>query len=390
VTSIWTRLIATAATVAMSAGLLVSGAMSASAFDAGPLAEVVNGDNPASTSGANIDFVQVTAPAACDAAATRHVLKITAVTATSPANQAAADAWVGDNLYSPSSVGLPGPITSQASDTWQHLADAFAQSLVPGVYQFVLRCQNNVGTTIFEEWSGGVTFSSPTAWTGFTGGAPGDTTPPRVSMTGPTSTTTLGTSAVATWNGTDAVGVTSYDVRYRSAAWNAPLGGFVSPAALQATTSKTTAVALGYGRLICFSVRARDAAANLSAYSAERCTAKPLDDRSLKAKGAWKKRTGASYFAGTIIKTKSLGAKLTRKGALPGRVALIATKGRHYGKVGIYYNGKLVKTVKLGAPTKRFKSVIALPNLGRSGKIVIKVLSSRKLVSIDGLLISRR
>jgi hypothetical protein len=390
VTSNWTRVIATAAAAAVSAGVLVSGALSASASDAGPLAQVVNGDNPTSTSGSNIDFVQVTAPAACDAAATRHVLKIISVTATSPANQPAADAWVGDNLYSPSSVGLPGPITSQASDTWQHLADAFSQTLVPGVYQFVLRCQNNVGTTIFEEWSGGVTFSSPTAWTGFTGGAPGDTTPPHVSMTGPTKTTTLGTSAVATWNGTDAFGVTNYDVRYRKASWNTPLGGYTSPAALQGTTAKSTTIALGFGTLVCFSVRARDAAMNVSAYSTERCTARPLDDRSLKAKGAWKKKTGTSYFAGTIVMTKSTGAKLTRKGALAGRVALVATKGRHYGKVGIYYNGKLVKKVKLGAATKTTKSVIALPNLGKSGKVVIKVLSSGKKVFIDGLVLARR
>jgi hypothetical protein len=147
---------------------------------------------------------------------------------------------------------------------------------------------------------------------------------------------------------------------------------------------------LGYGRLICFSVRARDAAGNVSAYSAERCTARPLDDRSLKAKGAWKKKTGASYFAGTILKTKSEGAKLTRKGALAGRVALLASKGKHNGKVGIYYNGKLVKTVKLGASKKTTKVLIALPNLGKSGKIVIKVLSSHKKVFIDGLLLSRR
>jgi hypothetical protein len=164
------RTLAATAVAAMSGALLLAAPSSAFAFDAGPLASVIN--STGGTSGTNIDVVQLTAPAACDAAATRHVVKILSVTATSPANQPAADLWVGDNLYSPSSVGLPGPLTVQASNTWQGLADGFSQQLVPGVYHFVLRCQNNVGSTINEEWSGGVTFTSPTAWTGFVGANP--------------------------------------------------------------------------------------------------------------------------------------------------------------------------------------------------------------------------
>jgi hypothetical protein len=389
VTSNWTRSIAIAAAGAVSAGLLISATLPAAAFDAGALSSVVNGFDPTSTSGTNDSIVQVTAPAPCDASATRHVLQITAVTATSPAQQSLADAWVGDNLYAPVGVGLPGPLTVQSSSSWQGLANAFSQTLVAGVYQFVLRCQDNLGTVIFEEWSGGVTFSSPTAWTGFTGGAPGDTTAPHVSMTGPASTTTLGTSTVATWNGTDAVGVTSYDVRYRRAAWNGSFGAYVNPAALQGTTVKSATFALGFGTTYCFSVRARDAAANVSAYSAPRCTAKPLDDRSLKAKGNWKKKTGSAYYAGTFVKTKSEGAKLIRKGAVAGRCALVATKGKHYGKVGIYYNGKLVKTVKLSAKHKTNRVIIALPSLTKTTKIQIKVLTSGKKVLIDGLVLAR-
>jgi hypothetical protein len=382
-----------AAAAAMSAGWLASGALPASAFDAGALQSVTN--TTGGTTGTNQDVVQVSAPAACDAAATRHVVKILAVTANVPAQQSLADAWVGDNLYAPSSVGLPGPITVEASNTWQGLADNATggpQQLVPGVYHFVLRCQNSVGTVINEEWSGGVVFSSPTAWSGFVGpnpSGPGDTTPPRVSMTAPTLATTLGTTTVAAWNGTDAVGVTSYDVRYRVAPWNGPLGAYISPAALQATTLKSATFAMGFGTTYCFYVRARDAAANLSAYSAPRCTAKPLDDRSLHAKGSWKMKTGSAYYAGTVMKTKSEGAKLTRKGAAAGRVALVATKGKHYGKVGIYYDGKLVQTVKLHAATKTYKVVIALPSLKKSGKVVIKVLSSHKKVLIDGLVLAR-
>jgi Bacterial Ig-like domain (group 3) len=168
------RTLAATAVAAMSGALLLAAPSNAFAFDAGALSSVVNSAG-GTTSGTNNDVIQVTAPAACDASATRNVLVFTSVTATSPANQAAADLWVGDNLYSPTAVGLPGPITAQASNTFQGLADNATggpQQLVPGVYHFVLRCQNNLGSTIFQEWNGGVVFTSPTAWTSFTGANP--------------------------------------------------------------------------------------------------------------------------------------------------------------------------------------------------------------------------
>jgi Bacterial Ig-like domain (group 3) len=177
------RTLAATAVAAMSGALLLAAPSNAFAFDAGALSSVVNSAG-GTTSGTNNDVVQVTAPAACDAAATRQVLKFTAVTATVPAQQAAADLWVGDNLYSPTGVGLPGPITAQASNTFQGLADNATggpQQLVPGVYHFVLRCQDNLGGTIFQEWNGGVVFSSPTAWTGFVG--PNPPAPPVATTT---------------------------------------------------------------------------------------------------------------------------------------------------------------------------------------------------------------
>jgi Bacterial Ig-like domain (group 3) len=155
---------AATAVVALSGALLLGIAPGAWAFDAGPLASVVN-NNSGLTTGTNFDSIRFVAPAPCDAAATRHTVKITGVTATSPANQAAADLWVGDLLYSPIAVGLPGPITSSSNGSMQQIADAFGQLLVPGDYRLILQCQNNLGTTIFEQWSGGITFTSPTAWT---------------------------------------------------------------------------------------------------------------------------------------------------------------------------------------------------------------------------------
>jgi len=157
------RSLATTAVAAMSAALLVSTGAPASAFDAGPLLSVVNG-NTNGSSGTNFDTVRVAAPAACDPGADRHVTRIVRATATNPADQAMATSWVNRNLYSPSTVGLPGPITATSSNSWQGLASTFGISIVPGNYEFELRCTTQAGA-IFEQWSGGVTFSSPTAWT---------------------------------------------------------------------------------------------------------------------------------------------------------------------------------------------------------------------------------
>jgi hypothetical protein len=209
VTRLSTHIIVTAsAAAAVSAAMVVYGGAPAMATNAGPVASVVNADDPSKASGSSIDPVEVTAPAACNSAATRHVTKITGVAPAHAADRAAAKAWVGDNLYATASVGLPGPLTVQSSNSWQGLADGFGQKLVPGRYDLVLRCQNNVGTKIYEEWHGAVIFTSPTAWKGSTGRkakgatAPeGTTTPSAASGTaspGGTTTTTSVPSAAGT------------------------------------------------------------------------------------------------------------------------------------------------------------------------------------------------
>ena len=157
--------VAVASVAVASGALLLAGGSSAFAAD-GALASVhVFGSNPTAFEGTNNSVLGVSAPAPCDAAATRHVTKITAVTATSPADQSEADKWVGDNFYSPTGLQLPGPLTYGASLSWQQIANNGAQAIVPGVYEFELRCQNLSGTVISNAWSGSVTFDTATHWT---------------------------------------------------------------------------------------------------------------------------------------------------------------------------------------------------------------------------------
>jgi hypothetical protein len=226
---------------------------------------------------------------------------------------------------------------------------------------------------------------------------PLDTTAPVPAMTAPTSTTSLPATISVAWKATDTAAVGSfasgpsrYDVRYRQAAWNGQLGAYVYTPSWQGTTQRSSTLTGALGTQYCFSSRASDAAGNLSDWSAERCTARPLDDRALAASSGWKRTTGSAFYDGTITTSLKKGATLTRTGVITGRAALVATRCSTCGKVSVLYNGATVKTVNLAATRTARKSVIALPNFtATSGKIQVKTTTTGKSVQIDGLLTTR-
>jgi hypothetical protein len=227
---------------------------------------------------------------------------------------------------------------------------------------------------------------------------PGDTKAPSAAMTAPASATTLPASIALKWTATDtaavgsfASGVSQTDVRYRKAAWNGQLGAYVLPAAWQNTAARSATLAGALGTKYCFSTRAHDRSGNVSGWSAERCTARPLDDRSLVAStSGWSRGTGTAYFNRTITSSTKKGAVLTRTGVLKGRAALVATKCSTCGTVSVLYNGRLVKTVSLAATRTLRQQVVALPNFtATSGTVQFKVYTTGKSVQIDGFLTAR-
>ena len=147
-------------------GLGIALALPASAAT-GSLVDIVNANAPTKIAGGNFDAVQVTAPAACDPKSTRHLAHIIGVTPARAGDAAAARKWVGDNLYGTASAGLPGPLTVRSNGSWQQLADAYGQKLVAGTYRIELRCQDSLAQTIYQRWTGDVTFTSPTSWRGY-------------------------------------------------------------------------------------------------------------------------------------------------------------------------------------------------------------------------------
>jgi hypothetical protein len=145
------------------------------------------------------------------------------------------------------------------------------------------------------------------------------------------------------------------------------------------------------GHTYCFKVRARDLAGNVSAWSAETCTALPLDNPAFKHAIGWTKRTDAGYYLNTYSTTTRRGATLTRAGVQAKALVLVATRCPSCGVVKVYWDTGVFKRVSLVARVTRKKELIpiaAFPYV-RTTSLRIVVASSRRPVRIDGLVARR-
>jgi hypothetical protein len=215
------------------------------------------------------------------------------------------------------------------------------------------------------------------------------------SAAGPTASITplaawLGTNAVPVkWSGTGS-GPLTYDLQYRKAPPSTAVFGALTPWQTGvSTTTATFTTAPGY--TYCFSSRTHDGSGT-SAWTAETCTAAPLDDRALTRAGSWSAKTGSAFYRGTYLQTTSLGAKLTKTGVKVKRVALVASTCSTCGSVSVYLGSKLLKSISLKSTTTANKKLITVYTFSAatSGTLTIKVTSSGKKVIIDGVVLSAR
>ncbi len=218
-----------------------------------------------------------------------------------------------------------------------------------------------------------------------------DRTPPSVSTVA-LPVFTLASTVGLRYSGSDTgSGLANFDVRYRKAPYNAGFGALIYPPSWQHTTATTVSLAAIRGATFCLSVRGRDRVGNLSAWSAERCTAAALDDRSLVSSTGWTKPLGSQYYAGTITTIARASATLTRTGVQARRLSLVATRCHGCGTVGVYWNGVLIRQISLnvtsGTYNKQLLTIIVFPGT-KSGTLVVKTLNSGR-VYIDGLATSR-
>jgi hypothetical protein len=225
----------------------------------------------------------------------------------------------------------------------------------------------------------------PTAVAGWTV----DTTPPSAALRA-LAPFTLGSSQRLSLLGDDATGsgVTQFRLRSERATWKSGFGSWTAPSTWQSAAMASEAIAAG--DTYCFEVQAADAAGNASDWSAPRCTARALDDRSLRSSSGWTRGTGHGYYSGTYTATKRKGATLSKSGVHLGRLALVATRCPKCGTVGVYAGAKLIKKINLHRATTQRMAILALPALSpRIATVKVKVLTAGKVVQIDGLAVSR-
>lgn len=215
-----------------------------------------------------------------------------------------------------------------------------------------------------------------------------DNTAPSASMTAPTAAFVVGSSARVAWAGSDAgSGILRYEVRRRSAAFSGGFGPWGAVTAYQATA--VTAGSLARGYTYCWQVRAVDRAGNTSAWSTPRCTAVPLDDRSLSVTSSWVRGTGVAYWNGTVSKASRTGATMTRTGAQVDRIAVVARRCSTCGVLGVYVSGVLVGKVNTYGGSA-YRVLYVLPKFAyRTGTVTLKVLSPGKPVYVDGVGLTR-
>jgi hypothetical protein len=243
--------------------------------------------------------------------------------------------------------------------------------------------------------SGGATYtgadqSFTTAGTGGSGGSSsGGTTPPTATVN-PQPAMVASTSIPVSWSGTaGSAKVANYDVRYRRAAWN---GGYGSWTTWKSKTkTKSAKLSAKAGSAYCFSTRSRDTKAKVSAWTAATCTSTPTDDRALARSAGWKKVKSPKSFAKTVVTTTRTGAKLTARRARVQQLALLVTTGPGYGSVTVTVGSTVLGTYDLSSATTKRQVRIQLPALPAATTAdVVITTDSKKLVAIDGLLISRQ
>lgn len=221
-----------------------------------------------------------------------------------------------------------------------------------------------------------------------------DTTAPNAAMTRPTnpfSTSRMIAPAVTTSD--DGSGVEDFDVRYRYTDWDdSSFSAWVHPPAWQHHVGPLSELTGARGRNYCFSVRARDHAGNISAYSEETCTTIPLDDRALGVSaGHWHRVTRPHAFEKTESRSRVAGATLTIRRAYAGRIAVLVRTCPECGRLGVYVDSKLLRTFDTRSSQVHHR-VLLVPRSFDSRRVTITLrrMHGPGLLAVDGIAVTRK
>jgi glycoside hydrolase-like protein len=184
--------------------------------------------------------------------------------------------------------------------------------------------------------------------------------------------------------------IRSYDLRYRRSRYTGGFGPWTSPKPWQntAASGKTKGLLAGYN--YCYQVRATSRAGQTTPWSASRCAARALDDRSLTASSGWRRWKAKAFYTRTVTSTTRKGVTLSVSRAVVQRVGVVATTCAACGRLSVIVDGRRVGAISLVSPTTVRRAVLMTPRFGlRSGRVTVKSLTSGRRVQVDGLVLTR-
>lgn len=199
------------------------------------------------------------------------------------------------------------------------------------------------------------------------------------------------TSQRLTYAGVDnRTGVATYDVRWREGSPGRAFTAWKHPKAWRRTTdTAVTLTDMKRGWTSCASIRTRDKAGNVSAWTEPLCTTRMADDRGLAASTGWTRSSGQSgLYQGTTSRALKKGSTLRTAGTYT-RLAVTAVRCPACGRAQVMAGSTVLKTIGLRSKKTETFTWASRLRPQATGRVTITVLSRGKPVIIDAFGLSR-
>ena len=297
------------------------------------------------------------------------------------------------------------PVTSRATVSWDYTADPKADPVLGfsvwtagGSGDALVRVDGSGARTasfvVDQPWQSALEVHADAAAQYGTSAAtdtvsfPGvDTTTPRAGLSGvPKVTLTHGLILALRASDNRQLATGPVDVRWRTARLGQRFGSWARPSAWQRTEPGTLPVrGLADGQTACFSVRSHDAAGNVSAWTAQRCTAVAVDDRAMTTSAGTRRITGARYFRGTATRLGGVRTSLRLPGLVRDTGWLVATTCPTCGRVRVLVGNASYGSVDLRSATRHDRVLLPLPGPPQSGRLTLVPVRNEQRIVIDGV-----
>lgn len=225
-------------------------------------------------------------------------------------------------------------------------------------------------------------------WPAFAGG---DRTAPVARMVSPSATVTLTPAITLSWAARDPglSGVAGYDVRYRYIT----SAGVFSPNIAWRTGITQTSASFPWtsGRQYCWSVRATDNESNVGAWSADRCSVSPVDDRQLIRSRGWEGTTNSAFYRGAVISSRVVGTSGATSTVRYRQVGVVTRTCPTCGVFTLYLGRTKLTTVNTKSSTTRNAHIVWLRFQSSPSAGALKVVvNGGGRVYLDGIALRRQ